>query len=582
MIAELSVANFAIIDTLRIGFGPGLNILTGETGAGKSIIIDALGAVLGDRVSADLVRHGSPQATIDAVVELDGSQLRPELRMVLSELGVDLDEGTMILSREISSSGRSGARINGRAVTASALRQVGELLVDIHGQSEHLSLLRPGQALLLLDRFGGLEGERLRFAERYREWRELQRQLRDLSTRSRERVQRLDLLRYQIEEIEGAALEVGEDERLANERGRLAHAEHLLSDISAALNAIRGDDLSVDGMEAGALARLNVASSVLRGAADLDPSLEPIAERLDEQRYLLEDLSADIRTYQEQLEVDPEKLALVDDRLELIKGLKRKYGETIADILAYRDQANTELVELESQEVDEGTLTERLERLTEELRVSAARLSEARQAAAARLSPEIEEAIADLRLGSAVIAIDVRARADGQGAPDERWNLPVDETGGDIVELLFAPNAGEDLKPLSKIASGGEMARIMLAVKSILAEADATPTLVFDEVDVGVGGRSGDAVGLKLVGIADTHQVIAITHLPQVAAYADHHFVIRKAEEGGRTTSAVTEIRDQDRIDEIAAMLDGEPVTELSRTKALEMLERARGAQNVG
>jgi DNA repair protein RecN (Recombination protein N) len=579
MIAEFAVTNFAIIDSLRVNFGRGLNVLTGETGAGKSIIIDALGAVLGERVSADLVRTGSALATIDLVVELDGGPIANAIVQLIAEVGAELEEGQLILSREITSSGRSIARLNGRVVTATTLRHIGELLVDIHGQSDHLSLLRPGNALLTLDRYAVIDEERRLFGEQYRVWRGLDRQLRNQSDQSRERAQRIDLLAFQVAEIEAAALEPGEEERLANERSRLAHVERLLLDLAAVGVLLRGDQASFDLDQASAINQLNKASSLLRSAAEIDDSLTPMVERLDEQLYLLEDLGAELRDYQERLEADPERLAVVDDRLDLIKNLKRKYGASIEEVLSFGASARAELQRLQSEDVDEASLAERLQTAYDRLGRLAEALSSRRQSAAARLAPEIERSIQDLRLGGAVIVADVQSRrVSSNGEAPGGHPVPFDESGADQVEFLFAPNQGEGLKPLSRIASGGEMARIMLAVKSVLAEADATPTLVFDEIDAGVGGRSGDAVGQKLLSIASDHQVIAITHLPQIAAYADHHFVIRKRADGGRTSSGITKVEGQARVDEIAAMLDGEPVTETSRKKATEMLERRQVA----
>lgn len=581
MLLELAINDFAIIDQLRIPFEPGLNVLTGETGAGKSIIIDALGAVLGERIGPDVVRTGSRLARIEATFDVSGIMHRPDVAAIFGELGIEPEDGVLILSREMTASGRSAARINGRSATAGMLSRVGALLVDIHGQSDHLSLLRPAAHLDLLDRFAGLTQERQRFAELVREWRQLREHITSIVTGARERAQRIDLLEFQVREIQEARLRPGEEEELLAERTVLVNAEKLASEAAEIYDLLAGSDEAGFPARAvsGALPALRKAGTQLAHAGSLDANLVPLASRVEELVYLLEDIAAEVREYRDTIEADPTRLEAVEERLDLIKRLKRKYGATVEEVIANGEAAEQELETLTGGEADLDSLREQECQLLEALGELASDLSRTRREAAGRLSTLTEEAIAELNMGRARFAVDIRQqeRDDGlplQGADGKITTVAFDETGADSIEFLLAPNAGEALKPLARVASGGEMARLMLALKSILSAADETPTLVFDEIDVGVGGRSGQVVGEKLWALADRHQVLVITHLPQIAAFASAHFRITKGEESGRTVSRVRQIADEERIDELAAMLDGEPVTEASRANAREMLRR--------
>lgn len=562
MLLDLEIRDFAIIDDLRIQFGAGLNALTGETGAGKSIIIDALGAVLGERTSADLVRTGARTAFVDARFALDGLAAAPAIGALLDEHGIDTSDGELIMSREIQAGGRSTARINGRTVTVALMSALGQHLVDIHGQSDHLSLLRPAAQLAILDRFGHLDGDRNSVAELVREWRRLRARLDAVDSGMRERAQRIDLLRFQIEEISATELRTGEDAELEVERTRLANAERLAMLVATAAASVGGNDVT----ESSASDTLRAATRPLGDAAAIDVSLNALSERLEDVALQAEEIALELRDYLDGLDVDPSRLEVVQERLDTIKQLKRKYGGTIEEILVYAEEAGRELEELGGSEHDESALRARAGELESQVRNAAAALSRERLAAATRLAGEASRAARDLNLGSMMFDIVVRAKT---GA------APFDETGADQVEFMFAPNAGEVSKSLARVASGGETARMMLALKSVLADSDRTPTLVFDEVDVGIGGRSGQMVGHKLQQLAAAHQVIVITHLPQIAAVAEHHFKIRKETTTGRTISRVDLLEASDRIDELAAMIDGEPPSAASRKAALEMLERA-------
>jgi DNA repair protein RecN (Recombination protein N) len=581
MLVELSITDFAIIDELRIPVEPGLNALTGETGAGKSIIIDALSAVLGERMGPDVVRTGARQARVEATFDISGMSDRADFRAVLEDHGLELDEEMLIVSREIGANGRGAARVNGRAATVGSLARFGAFLVDIHGQSDHLSLLQSSNHLLVLDRFAGLEAERAEFADRVHELRLLQARIDEIEGSSRERAQRIDLLTFQTREIEEANLRPGEDDELENERTVLANAERLALEADRAYALLSGaEDLPVDdGAPMSSLASLRQACQEIASIASVDESMQTLSTRAQEQLFLLEDIAAELRDYRERVEANPARLEEVEDRLDTLRLLKKKYGAAVEEVIAFGERCRAELESLTGGETDIDALRARESELRDELGAMGVRLSKARKEAGERLSAATEQAIADLNMGRASFAVSITQQESENGIPfgeagKKSARVGFDATGADKVEFLLAPNAGEALKPLARVASGGEMARLMLALKSILSAADATPTLVFDEVDVGVGGRSAQVVGEKLWGLADDHQVIVISHLAQIAAFASTHFRISKDEHDGRVTTHLDVIEADERIDELAAMLDGLPVTDASRANARTMLAR--------
>ncbi len=587
MLLELAIRDFAIIEATRIEFQPGFNALTGETGAGKSILIDALGAVLGERVGPDVVRTGARSARIEATFDVAGLDERPDVGALFTELGVEPEDGLLIFTREVAANGRSSARLNGRSVTASTLNRLGSLLVDIHGQSDHLSLLRPAEHLQMLDRFAGLGDGRRELAELAGRWRETRAGIDEIVGNARGRAQRADLLRFQVEEIAGAGLRIGEEEELAAERAVLANAERLALDAAAAYGLLAGGDDEGETGRLPALQVLRTAGQHLADIAGIDEGARPLAERLAEIGFLLEDVTAEVRAYRDTTEADPARLVAVEERLGELKTLKRKYGATVDEVVRFGEEAAAELAGYEGAEADVEGLRGREETLRKEIGERAQALSAARAEAGERLARLVEQAIADLKMGRSRFAVSLSQVADPDGVEfvdgsGETRRVRVDQTGADEVVFLLAPNAGEALKPLGRVASGGETARLMLALKSILSEADETPTLVFDEVDVGVGGRSGQVVGEKLWGLAEEHQVLVVTHLPQIAAFAETHFRIAKGERDGRIVSEVTAIERDERIDELAAMLDGTPVTDVARRNALEMLKRVAGAKEAG
>lgn len=575
MLLELTIQNFAVIRDTRIAFAPGLNALTGETGAGKSIVIDALGAVLGARASADVVRSGSRSAYVEALFDVSSLVGRDRLDSILQPLGIKLDPSEpLVLAREITSSGRSTARIAGRAVTAATLSALGELLIDIHGQSDHLSLLRPASQLDILDRFAGTDQLRLQVAAEYRAWQAARERLQRYDDEQRDLAQRLDLLQFQADELGTANVRLGEDAELEAERNVLVNAERLLRSAAQAQSAISGD-LDAALPESAALDRLRAAEATVDDIAALDPTVAPLLERLRDAIVAAEDVVAALRDYVDNLDTDPHRLEAIDERLNLLSSLKRKYGPTLSDVIDHAERVQHELERLETGTRGiEAVRHEEAEARTA-LEASAGELSLRRRASAVSLATQVEHAIAELRMGRASFDVRFERVPDPDGVCDpDGTRVAIDGSGYDRITFMLAANAGEELRPLARVASGGETARLMLALKSILSASDETPILVFDEVDVGVGGRSGQVVGEKLWSLTDHHQAIVISHLAQIAAFADRHLVLLKSETDGRTETVARIVEGPDRIEELAAMFDGLPPTPESRANAIALLER--------
>lgn len=570
MLVELTISNLAIIEHTRIRFQEGLNALTGETGAGKSILLDALGAVLGARVSSDLVRTGEKTALVEGQFELPPLGFE-EILELLDEIGISHDPvDPLILTRELQSSGRSTARINGRLVTAAQLGLIGAQLVDIHGQSDHLRILDADEQRRILDRYAGLDEQRSMVTAAIADWRAARRAFEDLTAGAREREQRRDLLQYQLQEIDEVAPLSGEDTSLEHERDVLQNADELRLHAFGAAESLVGDASEINAVS---LLRQVEHDTLL--VVGMDVTASALGERATELLVLAEDLARDVRNYAEAVEGDPARLQAVDDRLNSLQMLRRKYGSTLDDVINFRDRIAAELSDLTDSHRDPDVLAERVESARVRAAKAVTALSTARNRAARELADATMASISDLRMGSADIDILLEQHEDANGLTlaDGR-TVQVDSSGIDTVTFLIAPNVGEALKPLGKIASGGETARIMLAIKSILSDVDDTPTLVFDEIDVGVGGRSGQMVGEKLWHLTDRHQVIVISHLAQIAAFADKHFRIVKHQEQGRVISEVEELDPLSREDELAAMLDGIPSTPESLANARVMLQR--------
>jgi DNA repair protein RecN (Recombination protein N) len=584
MLTELTIRDFAIIDELTLRLHPGFNVLTGETGAGKSIVIDAVDLLLGGRGDSTVVRTGAERAIVEGTFRLE-PHVQARLNPLLEANGLEGDApDALLLGREMRASGRSVGRVNGRAVTLSLLREIAAGLVDIHGQSEHLSLLQVRAHLDLLDRYADLWELRGQVADKVRALREVRRELDELLRDERALARRADLLQFQVEEIGGANLQPGEEDELLQERNRLANAEQLTTLAAETYTLLResGHDES-----AAALDLIDQAVRSLTALVKLDPQLEPQREMLESISYQLDDLAAVLRDYQETLEAEwnPRRLARVEDRLDLVQRLKRKYGDSIEAILAFAAKAAAELETITHSEERVNELREQEAALLQEIGALAADLSARRREAAERLSSAVETELADLKMEGARFGVDFQWRQDSTGVPIPNTLSPIsfDLTGIDHVEFLVSPNPGEDLKPMVKIASGGETARLMLALKTVLSRADETPTLIFDEIDQGIGGRVGATVGQKLWGLsvangeAMGHQVLCVTHLPQLAGYGDRHFKVAKQvlpTPGGqgeeRTVTGIQPLDGDARVEELAQMLG--TLSESTRDSAREIL----------
>ena len=559
MLVELHVTNFALIDHLDLTFGAGLNILTGETGAGKSIIIDALGLALGERAGADLVRTGANKAAVEAVFDLKNAPA--EVRQKLADAGLDGgedDEDTLLVTRELArTGGKSQCRINGRLMPVAVLKEIAEGLVDVHGQHEHQSLLSADRHVDILDDWCGKDALALRekVAGLYSQTNALKRERERLQTDARERARMLDLYRFQQEEIAGASLRLGEEEELTADRSRLANSEKLSAAAGEAYALLtggeRGGGSALDG--------LNAALSSVQHAAVLDETLSPLAESLQSAVAYAEDAGRELRAYQETVEFNPERLEEIESRLDLLRTLKRKYGETLEEIVAYGQELAGKLDALENSEAREEELTSAIAKAEAALTETAARLTTARRKASREFSGGIARELGDLGMTATQFEVSIEPH-------------PVGSKGADRVEFLLSPNPGEPLRPLAKIASGGEMSRIMLALKSVLARTGAIPTMIFDEIDVGVGGRTAQTIADKLDALARNAQILCITHLPQIASRAGTHFFIEKQVEGGRTTVSVAPLDPEGRIEEIARMLGGSRRSEAVVQHAREML----------
>ncbi len=596
MLTELHIEDFAIIDKLDLQFGPGLVVFTGETGAGKSIIIDAVETLLGGRADSTYVRSGSERAIIDAVFHIPEAA-RSAIMAILEREDL-LDEPTYLtMGREIRLSGRNVARVNGRSVNASLLRELGEYLIDLHGQSEHLSLLRVNQHLSLLDSFALAANEMLAdspshftldevkagqapasrrsihellaaYEKTFQRLQVVRRELEQLRQAERDASRRSDLLAYQINEIESARLRIDEEEELRDERNRLANAEGLASLTQEALMAL-------DEGNPEALAVTDLFGQVVHALSSLsrlDPSQSSLLDQAQSLSEGLGDLALNLRAYLEGIEFNPKRLDHVEERLALLHGLKRKYGDSVAEILKFLEQAHQQLDEITHAGERIQELESEQEKLLTQLGQEGMALSRERQAAGESLSQAMETELADLFMSGAQFKVDFQQRSDPQGAPmGNGHKVAFDAHGLERVEFLIAPNPGEGFKPLAKIASGGETSRLMLALKNVLARADQIPTLIFDEIDQGIGGRVGAVVGQKLWSLARQHQVLCITHLPQLAVYGEQHFQVQKIIHEDRTTTQVTKLDEEKRLIELAQML-GE-VSEGTLHSARELMQ---------
>ncbi|MNB73186.1 DNA repair protein RecN [compost metagenome] len=574
MLETLSIRNLAVVESVDVHFYPGFHVLTGETGAGKSIIIDALGMIAGARGSADSIRYGCEKAEMEALFNLPDDH---SVWATLERLGIRAQkEEHLIIRRELNAQGKSTSRVNGQMVNLTMLREIGEQLVNIHGQHEHQNLLRPDRHLSLLDTYGEAVIGPLKadYQVKYSKFAAVEKELRELQDSSQRTYQMLDLYRFQLEEISAAALKPGEDELLSDERVKLAHSEKMMDSISGAYELLNGRQ----GLEA-----IGNVISMLEDVVRFDEkALRPLLEQLQSSYYQLEDASFQLRDYREDIEFNPARLEEVETRLDLINTLRRKYGDSVEQILAHFEQITRETDLLENKDEYLAKLTAKRDGLLSELMASAEHLSEARRKCASELAFQVERELKDLQMERTTLEVKLDYLEDPRGVEVDGRRIRLTRQGIDNAEFMISPNPGEPLRPLSKIASGGELSRIMLAMKSIFARHEDIPVLIFDEVDTGVSGRAAQSIADKLYKLSSTCQVFSITHLPQVACMADHQYLIRKKVEDGRTMTEVEPLNEQGRVMEMARMLGGVEITEKTLHHAQEMLGLAEGSKAVG
>ncbi|NLH50533.1 MAG: DNA repair protein RecN [Myxococcales bacterium] len=565
MLRELIVRRLAVIEDVQVAFGPGLNVLSGETGAGKSILVTAIGLALGWRASGDLIRTGCDDAEVTAFFD----EITAEAAAVLRELEIPAD-GAIRVRRWIQAAGRNRVTINDANVPLAGLRRLGETLLNLYGQHEAQGLMRPETHLWYLDDYAGLTADRRRFAENVGRWKELDSRLDDLRRREAEREARLDYLRFVIDEIDAAQAKPGEDEELAARIRVLANAENLLRLAREISDALYDRETGSVAETTGRLRR-DAETRV-----ELDARLRPIADGLGEMVALAEDVAAQSRDYAEGLEFEPDRLAAWEERLQALRDLKKKYGGSLDAVAEHRAAAAAERAALTRLAGDIQSLEKELAALTATLRTAAAALTAAREKAAKKMENETERELADLDMPGTRFVLAIEPLSAG-GLP--LGELRVDETGGDLVEFLISPNVGELPRPLARIASGGELSRIMLAIKRVLSRHFPVPTLIFDEIDAGVGGAQAERLGRKLREVAGAHQVLCITHLPQIAALADRHYRVTKAVHKGRTHTEIAALEKADRLAELSRMLGGETITDATRAAAADLLANASSAR---
>ncbi|WP_449536894.1 DNA repair protein RecN [Ferdinandcohnia sp. Marseille-Q9671] len=562
MLAELSVKNFAIIESLSISLEKGLTVLTGETGAGKSIIIDAIHLLVGGRGSAEFVRYGEDRAEIEGLFLIEDDN-HPSYTKA-KEFGIDISEGMIVLRRDISKTGKSVCRINGKLVTISILREFGRTLIDIHGQHEHQDLMNQDQHLHMLDQYGGstIKQALLEYGEVYRKYKSVKQRLTNFNENEQEMAHRLDLIQFQLKEIGKANLQPQEDLELIEEKRKISNYERIYKSLQNSYNALYGDQKGLDWV--------GLAMNHSEDVVDIDKDLKDIHETISNSFYLLEEISYRIRDHLDQLEYDPARLDFIEGRLNEITQLKRKYGQTVEEILEYAAKIEDEIDTIQNREQHIGNLKEELESVLEDVKLEAENVSKIRKKLAKELINKIGKELKELYMEKAKFDISFLP-----GGTHQKFT----PTGQDDIEFYISTNPGEPLKPLAKIASGGEISRIMLAIKSIFSKHQGVTSIIFDEVDTGVSGRVAQAIAEKIYGISVGSQVLCISHLPQVAAMADTHLFIAKKTVQGRTTSSVTPLDEQEKIKEMCRMISGVEITDLTKEHAKELLKLANDSK---
>ncbi|HRY20561.1 MAG TPA: DNA repair protein RecN [Flexilinea sp.] len=555
MLTELYIRNFAIIDELELSLKEGLNIFTGETGAGKSIILDAVSTVVGGKTDPTFIREGTDRAIVEAVFRPDEN--REAIREILKreDLPEDSDGDQIILSRDIRAGGRSSARVNGSSVNVNLLREIGRLLVDIHGQSDHLSLLNPSNHIVLLDRFAGNQELLKKYQAEFKKLQKIRTRLTEIRMNDEELLRKKDMLSFQMNEIRSAKINESEEETLKKDRDRLANAENLSQLTQKAMEQLEGRSEEYPGI----FELLGYLSKSMDNLSRIDAELAPLGEEVAAINDALNELLASLQRYQETLEFNPARLDAIEERLALLNTLKRKYGGSLRAVLEFAARAEEQLAGLENISDQTEDLIRQETSVINLLSELAQELSDHRHEASRKVSESVEKELHELRMESAQFEIRFTQTAVENGLRDRHGrSLAYDENGFDQVEFLIAPNPGEGLKPLAKIASGGETSRLMLALKNTLAEADSIPSMIFDEIDQGIGGRVGSIVGEKLWLLSRNHQILCITHLPQLAAYYDAHFHVSKQLSDGRTRTLVKQLQPEENLREMAQLMGGD------------------------
>lgn len=572
MLAHLRITGFALLDDVEVELGPGLNVLTGETGAGKSLVVDAVALLRGGRSSSEVVRSGADEASIEALFSLEpGSPPRRLLDERLAAAGLAANEEDLLIRRVVGRSGRGRVYVNGSLSTVSMLEKLVGELIDLAGQQEHQTLTDPSRHLAILDAYGVSPAARRRAAEAYAALARAARQLDEASLDERSRAEKEDYLRFQLDELEAASLEAGEDDRLNEERARLRHAERLHGVARRGEEALYARDRAIVG-ELGALAK------ELDEASRIDPQLAAVARQMSEAKAVLEDAAEALRRYADSTRADPERLVAVEERLHLIGRLLRKHGGDVTEVLERQTAIARELDALAHQEARRDAALAQLQACRRDALTAARAVTEERRGAAGALGRDASRALAELGMDDAKLEVHVAERSarEGDDLSFVLENKRFSETGWDRVELLLAANPGEEARPLARVASGGELSRIMLALKRVLARCDLVSTYVFDEVDSGIGGAVADVVGRLLKDVSREKQVLCVTHLPQIAAYADAHFSVEKRTTGGRTSTVITPLAQGPRVEELARMVGGAKVTPKARAHAEDLIARAR------
>ncbi|MGB8657245.1 MAG: DNA repair protein RecN [Candidatus Zixiibacteriota bacterium] len=566
MLKNLRIRNYALVEDLEVEFGPGLNVITGATGAGKSIIVGAVNLILGERASSEAVRTGFDSASIEAVFELTDDR---SLESLLRGLGIVPQENMLIIRREISSKAQSRCYVNDRLITQASLKSIGDRLADLHGQHEHQSLLNVERHVEYLDHYGDLDGILSEVSETYRLLKEKQKELDDLEHSTKLDEERRRLYEFQIQEIEKAQLSPDEEEKLVGERKVLENVESLFELSGNLYHQLYESEDSL-------LRKLTLLSREMKRGEGIDSRLKEPDETLESCVIKLQEMSRFMEDYRSRLEFDPERLETIRERLNLLNTLKRKYGKSLEEISSYKAQIENEMLRMENRDEILKSLTNEINQCSKILQKACSHLSQRRKAKASELSGRIQKALAGLGMDQTKVEIRIAQQEDQNGLVElDGKRFAVSEKGMDQVEFFVSPNPGEELKPLAKIASGGEISRVMLALKSILAKSDRIQTLIFDEIDVGIGGEVASAVGKSLKDLASSRQVMVITHLQQIASQADHHYKVFKESLKGRTVTRIKRLEREERINEIARMISGEKVSQVTLRQAKEMIRTA-------